>query len=297
MALASLVRDVLPVVPVLHRGVRPRRTGPELGYRGGCPSSASRSLACCSRTSPWSSASPTSVCSSSSVTGSRPNRAGCAPAAQPRLLALWLVPAVGAGLASSVWTEQLQYNVVLAPLSLAGILALISVCAVLPTAGRAAAPTLQGVGRSSLVYYVSHFPVMVLVTQALLGVLPVATVVTISLVAALAVSTCLALVKDVAPHQLALSVAGFRMAGRHRPVANAEQHRLAPGRAFVRALIRSGCPPTPGCDPTAGHCPGSAARSPTGPRHPCHPSPSPRRGAVRSRGRTWTSWWRSRWRC
>src|SRR4051812_14556144 len=113
---------------------------------------------------------------------------------QPRLLALWLVPAVGAGLASSVWTEQLQYNVVLAPLSLAGILALISVCAVLPTAGRALRHV-QGVGRSSLVYYVSHFPVMVLVTQALgpsMGPVPLAA---ITLLAALSVGTVLVTAK------------------------------------------------------------------------------------------------------
>ena len=97
---------------------------------------------------------------------------------QPRLLAFWLVPAVGAGVASVLWTEQLQYAVVIAPFSLAGILALIGVCAGLPTAGRALRH-LRGVGRASLVYYVSHFPVMVLATQALgsnVGPLPLAAV-------------------------------------------------------------------------------------------------------------------------
>ena len=113
---------------------------------------------------------------------------------QPRLLALWLVPAVGVGVASSLWTKQLQYNVVFAPLSLAGILALICVCALLPTAGRAPR-YVPGVGRSSLVYYVSHFPVMVLVTQTLGSSVDPLPLAGINLVAAVSIGALLVTAK------------------------------------------------------------------------------------------------------
>ncbi len=101
------------------------------------------------------------------------------------------------GASSMIWTEDLAYNAWTVPLSLCGIWAIIFVFSHGSRLG--SQRHLRFLGRSSLVYYVSHFPIMMLASQALLGVLPVATVVTISLVAALAVSTCLALVKDVAP--------------------------------------------------------------------------------------------------
>ena len=95
------------------------------------------------------------------------------------------------GIASMVWTDSLAYNTWTAPLSLCGIWAVIHFYSHGSRLG--SSRPLGFLGRSSLVYYVSHFPVMMLVSQALLPVLPVTSVIVISLVSATAVSTVLAL--------------------------------------------------------------------------------------------------------
>lgn len=98
------------------------------------------------------------------------------------------------GASSMVWTESLAYNTWTAPLSLCGIWAIIHLFSHGSRLG--SSPHLRFLGRSSIVYYVCHFPIMVLVSRALLPVMPVTVVIGISLVSAIAAGTCLARVKD-----------------------------------------------------------------------------------------------------
>jgi len=98
------------------------------------------------------------------------------------------------GAASMVWTDPLAYNTWTAPLSLCGIWAIIHLYSQGSELG--SNWRLRFLGRSSIVYYVCHFPIMMLLARALLPVMPVTAVVVISLVTAIAGGTCLALVKN-----------------------------------------------------------------------------------------------------
>lgn len=96
------------------------------------------------------------------------------------------------GIASMVWTESLAYNTWTAPLSLCGIWAVLHYSSHGHTRG--SVPRLRFLGRSSIVYYVSHFPIMMVISRAL-PVVPFEIVLLINLVAALAVGTGLVILK------------------------------------------------------------------------------------------------------
>lgn len=102
--------------------------------------------------------------------------------------------AVGFGIFATM--VDIQYNALFAPLSLAGILAAIALVRRVGTQ-RWAAPV-RYVGRNSIVYYVSHFPIMHAVLLALMavGVTSVAVAAPLLFGAALIVGTVLARLKD-----------------------------------------------------------------------------------------------------
>lgn len=108
------------------------------------------------------------------------------------------VPAVAFGLASCIWTEQLQYSVWGAPASVAGTVLLIAIFARLSRTG-SGLPALRFLGRSSLVYYVSHFPVMALLSLWLIGRVDFIVLAVINLLAAITIGTLLARAKDRVP--------------------------------------------------------------------------------------------------
>lgn len=115
-----------------------------------------------------------------------------------RWIAVAAVPVVALGIASSVWTDIVDYTVWTAPVSLAGALLLAAVFSRMSDAGRGT-HLLQWLGRSSLVYYVSHFPVMAAISMSPVGQLPGLLVALINLLAALAVGWVLARWKDRVP--------------------------------------------------------------------------------------------------
>ncbi len=96
---------------------------------------------------------------------------------RPRVTALFAAPAVAFGSLSVAFPESLHYETWGAPFSILGALALIGVFS---RAGRGPmTQSLEFLGRSSIVFYVSHFPVMALLSQtpiAELGILPLSAV-------------------------------------------------------------------------------------------------------------------------
>lgn len=108
------------------------------------------------------------------------------------------VVAIAFGVAAALWTDQLQYAVWGAPFSLAGSLCLAALYSSLERAHRPLR-RLRFAGRSSLVYYVSHFPVMALLSQWTLETVPPLVLAAINLVAAVVIGTLLALAKERIP--------------------------------------------------------------------------------------------------
>ena len=133
--------------------------------------------------------------------------AGNALAAGPRLverltpryrLRLYGLLTVLFGVASVIWTMPLLYNPWFAPLSMAGGLLAIGLCRRAAGAG----PVLRAVrfvGRTSLVYYVSHFPLMVAISMSLVGTLDPWSLAGVNLLAAGVTCTVLALACRRAP--------------------------------------------------------------------------------------------------
>lgn len=113
-----------------------------------------------------------------------------------RVVVALAVPAVAFGLASAHWGLALAYQVWLVPLSLAGILVAVAGAQRVERAGRRL-PWLTLVGRNSIVYYVTHFPVMVWTMLALhaLCVHGQVVVATTNLLVAAAVCTALTLLR------------------------------------------------------------------------------------------------------
>ena len=114
-----------------------------------------------------------------------------------RAALIFVVPVVAFGIAASVWTDALQYAVWGAPFSIAGALLLAAVYSSIERRG-VRMGALRFLGRSSIVYYVSHFPVMAMITLALPHLSPFV-IAGINLVAALAVGTALAYGKKLIP--------------------------------------------------------------------------------------------------
>lgn len=105
-----------------------------------------------------------------------------------------LLPVLGFGVASSIWTDALQYNVLGAPLSIAGAMTLMALAARLPS-GPWPTRTLEFFGRSSLVFYVSHYPAMALLSASLATTLHPLLLAAANLALALAIGGALALGK------------------------------------------------------------------------------------------------------
>ncbi|WP_460798524.1 acyltransferase family protein [Microbacterium sp. GXF0217] len=82
-----------------------------------------------------------------------------------RWVLLLALPVIGFGTAACIWTDQIQYAVWGAPASIAGALLCAAVFSRIGRGGRGQ-PVLRFIGRSSIVFYVSHFPVMALITIA-----------------------------------------------------------------------------------------------------------------------------------
>jgi uncharacterized membrane protein YcfT len=113
--------------------------------------------------------------------------------------AVWLIPVVLAtGVASSLWTEAMHYTVWSAPLSVAGMLLLAAGFSRLTAAGRGA-PALQSLGRSSLIYYVSHFPLMAVLCMIVPESVPPLVLAILNLALALVAGWALASLKERAP--------------------------------------------------------------------------------------------------
>lgn len=108
------------------------------------------------------------------------------------------LPVVLFGIASSIWPDQLQYAVWGAPASIAGTVLL---AALFSHATRTGDGTrvLRFLGRSSLIYYVSHFPVMALLSAWLVDSWSPSALAILNLVAALSVGTGLVLLRRLRP--------------------------------------------------------------------------------------------------
>lgn len=110
-----------------------------------------------------------------------------------------VVIAVGFGTASALAPERLTYQAEFAPFAL--------ICVFVGVAGAKAVllrwdlAALRSIGRSSIVYYVSHFPIMHAVTSGAiaLGIENVVVVALVNAVAALLLGWCLAALKQTPP--------------------------------------------------------------------------------------------------
>lgn len=109
-----------------------------------------------------------------------------------RILWVFGLVALAFGVASSIWTLQLAYRVEFVLPSLAGIFCAIALARWVGERGRDAA-WLNTVGRNSLVYYTSHFPIMTGTMYALyaLGVHQILVVAAVDLVVAAALGAAL----------------------------------------------------------------------------------------------------------
>ncbi|MGV9194814.1 acyltransferase family protein [Microbacterium sp. MC2] len=108
------------------------------------------------------------------------------------------LPVVAFGVVAIIWTDAVQYAVWGAPLSIAGALSLSALYSRLEAA-RKPLRRLRFVGRSSLVYYVSHFPLMAMFSQWTLHALPPLLLAVINLILALVIGSALAALKERAP--------------------------------------------------------------------------------------------------
>lgn len=118
--------------------------------------------------------------------------------ARPRTVALLTIPAVGFGAASVLFPEQLQFLIWGAPLSIAGSLVLIGIYS---AGSRPSAPRrcLEFLGRSSLIFYVSHFPAMALISFSPLGDSSAILLASVNLFVSLLVGTLLSRWKTTQP--------------------------------------------------------------------------------------------------
>ncbi|SLN04030.1 Mll2248 protein [Corynebacterium xerosis] len=118
--------------------------------------------------------------------------------ARPRAAILLGIPALAFGAASIIWTESLHYSVWGAPLSIAGALALVAVFA-RPHVDGPVAQGLQFLGRSSIVFYVSHFPIMAMLSRSLLAEGSFLLLASLNLAAAILLGGLLAMYKSTRP--------------------------------------------------------------------------------------------------
>lgn len=112
---------------------------------------------------------------------------------RPGPVALWWTAAVGFGAVSALRGEELAYRGDLAVFGFAGVLAFVAAARAVTASPRARARTrwLSFVGRHSLVYYTSHFPIMIVVLHLLeaVGVHQVVAIAAAGLAASVALGT------------------------------------------------------------------------------------------------------------
>ena len=149
----------------------------------------------------------------------------------PRIMAYtrrpWAIAVIGctgAGVAAYSAMAGVQYLSAAAPLVIVGILGLAQLATL--AAGYAWSRPLQFVGRTSIVYYVVHFPVMLLVARGMVGLgitdwLPVAAA---TLASALVVCTVLARYRHAVPVEYLFEAPTFRRrSARTVPASAAER--------------------------------------------------------------------------
>lgn len=153
----------------------------------------------------------------------------------PQVMAIlrrpWAIAVVGCtavGVAAYSAAVGVHYVSAAAPLVIVGILGLAQLATL--AAPHAWSRPLQFVGRTSIVYYVVHFPVMLLVARGMvaLGVTDWLPVATATLTAALVVCTVLARYRHVVPIQYLFEAPTFRRRGdgaRVEPAAAPEPRR------------------------------------------------------------------------
>lgn len=115
-----------------------------------------------------------------------------------RVALLLAVPAVAYGVAAVWWTDVVQYAVWGAPCSIAGCLALATAFRHAPKIGPVGR-SLRFAGRHSIVFYVSHFPIMAMVTESVGAHVPALALAALNLAAALAVGILFARADHRAP--------------------------------------------------------------------------------------------------
>lgn len=115
-----------------------------------------------------------------------------------RAALIFALPVVALGVVAMVWTDAVQYRAWGAPVSIAGGLLLMYLFSAVRSSSRAIR-SLEFLGRSSIVFYVSHFPVMAWLSQSVLAEAPPLVLALVNLVNALAVGCILALLKKRIP--------------------------------------------------------------------------------------------------
>lgn len=118
--------------------------------------------------------------------------------ARPRTTYLLAIPAFAFGAASVIWPEELQFLVWGAPLSLAGGFVLVGMYA-RPDRDGPVTKGMQFLGRSSIVFYVSHFPIMAFLSHTPVAEKGSLMLAAVNLAAALLVGALLAQWKETPP--------------------------------------------------------------------------------------------------
>lgn len=111
---------------------------------------------------------------------------------------VWAGLGAGLGAASIAWTGELQYATWSAPLSVAGTLALIAAFSRF-AGSESRLRALRSTGRASIVYYVAHMPVMMLISRPLLESVGPWTLALLNFVVAVALCAVLARWRQVPP--------------------------------------------------------------------------------------------------
>lgn len=140
-------------------------------------------------------------------------------------LAVCAFAAVATGIWSSINGVESKYEAASAPGSIAGILVAMAVAKALPDSRLVRA--VEGIGRKSIVYYVSHFPVIVFTTVALLsaGVDSSASIAAVGLVSAFLTCALLARFSSSRPLLWLYQMPGFPALRRHLRAAGSKRQR------------------------------------------------------------------------
>ncbi|WP_372710385.1 acyltransferase family protein [Arthrobacter rhombi] len=142
-------------------------------------------------------------------------------------LAVCAVVAIGVGVWSSLNGVESKYEAITAPGSLAGIMVAMAAAKALPDSRLVRA--VEGIGRKSIVYYVSHFPIIIVTTVALLsaGVESSAVVTAVGLVTAFIACAVLARFSSLRPLVWLYQMPGFPALRRRLRASDSKRPRSA----------------------------------------------------------------------